>query len=971
MSGDAVHRGLFVPEVGNSLRTVIDRVSALRPGDHEVLDPHVAEGAAGHDAVVAAAGAEGIELGLCNPVFDQVLSGWRIFLDGPRGRDVVGGDRVAEDAERPGVEDIGDVAGGGREPVEERWILNVGRGLVPLVGRAGLAGNLAPLRVGGIEVTVKIVENLGLESEGQLILHLGLARPDVSQEDRIAVRIVPQRIAGEIQIHPAGQGVGHHQRRRHQEVGPDRTVHPRFEVAIARKDRGAHQVSLLDRRLDGGVKRTRVPDAGRAAVTDGLETELIEILLQAGPLQVVGHHPGARSKGGFHVGRNRQPFLIGFPGEKAGRQHDARVGGVGATRNGGDQDRAVLKVGVDRAECLAPLDLVRSRTVGDHLGPVALAFSGGQDLRGVCRDSGRRVHHHRKAGMAFIGAASEAAFRDGRLEERVEGLIEPRDVDAVLGALGAGHRRDDLREVQFQQVGIVALPLVRDAEHSLSFEVGLHRPAKFFAASRTAEVIDRLVVDREEAHGGAVFGGHVGDGGAIGQGQCLRARTEELHELADHSVGAQHLGDAKRQVGGGDSFRQVAVQVDAHHLGNQEGDRLTEHAGLGFDAAHAPAHHAETVDHGGVGVGSHQGVGVVDVLLLEDPLGEILEIDLVNDADSRGDHREGLEGLLAPLEELVALAVADELDFHVPVEGGLGPGEIDLHRVVDHQVDRYERLDRGRLRTLGDRRVAHGRQVNDGGYPREILQDDAGHRERDLVVPGGWGVPVGKVSDILLGHLLAIDIAEDRLEHDPDRNRETGEVGKPLLRQSRKRMELAFGAGAGGKTAERVHGWWLENRVGSRCSPSAALLVGSQGRAAAVRCEAGKVGKARGMSKNERSWASPGRRRGAQSVHETDLADRGGGTRGGGVLWEDEPNPRPHPRNGDRPGRRAGRTGAGARHLHAALQPVSRVGSPGKDRSRILARDRPPHGGQRQDRPVRGVRVASLPYGCPWHRPRS
>jgi len=28
--------------------------------------------------------------------------------------------------------------------------------------------------------------------------------------------------------------------------------------------------------------------------------------------------------------------------------------------------------------------------------------------------------------------------------------------------------------------------------------------------------------------------------------------------------------------------------------------RLAEHDGFGFDAAHAPAHHAEAVDHGGV-----------------------------------------------------------------------------------------------------------------------------------------------------------------------------------------------------------------------------------------------------------------------------------------------------------------------------------------------------------------------------------
>jgi hypothetical protein len=58
-----------------------------------------------------------------------------------------------------------------------------------------------------------------------------------------------------------------------------------------------------------------------------------------------------------------------------------------------------------------------------------------------------------------------------------------------------------------------------------------------------------------------------------------------------------------------------------------------------------------------VGVGPDEGIGVVDPgavvagagLAGEDALGEIFEIDLVDDADARGDDREGLEGLLAPL----------------------------------------------------------------------------------------------------------------------------------------------------------------------------------------------------------------------------------------------------------------------------------------------------------------------------------
>ena len=80
-------------------------------------------------------------------------------------------------------------------------------------------------------------------------------------------------------------------------------------------------------------------------------------------------------------------------------------------------------------------------------------------------------------------------------------------------------------------------------------------------------------------------------------------------------MGAEHFGDAQGEVGGGDALGELAVEVDADDFRDEEGDRLAEHAGFGLDAAHAPADDAEAVDHGGVGVGADEGVGVVDAVL--------------------------------------------------------------------------------------------------------------------------------------------------------------------------------------------------------------------------------------------------------------------------------------------------------------------------------------------------------------------
>jgi hypothetical protein len=52
-------------------------------------------------------------------------------------------------------------------------------------------------------------------------------------------------------------------------------------------------------------------------------------------------------------------------------------------------------------------------------------------------------------------------------------------------------------------------------------------------------------------------------------GSVLQAVAEELDELADHAVLAQHLGDGQHQVGGGGALGQLAGQLEADHLRDQ------------------------------------------------------------------------------------------------------------------------------------------------------------------------------------------------------------------------------------------------------------------------------------------------------------------------------------------------------------------------------------------------------------------
>ena len=217
-----------------------------------------------------------------------------------------------------------------------------------------------------------------------------------------------------------------------------------------------------------------------------------------------------------------------------------------------------------------------------------------------------------------------------------------------MGTLGTGDGGDDGREVEGKVIGVVDIAFLRDTPHFLGLEVVLDSAAEFLGTAGAAEVVDGLVIDGEEAHGGAVFGGHVGDGGAVWEAEGLGSGAVELDEFPDDAVGAEDFGDAEGEVGGGDAFGEVAVEADADDFGNEEGDGLAEHSCFSFDAADAPTDDAEAVDHGGVGVGADEGVGVEDVVFIENSFGEILEVDLVDDADSWRDDAEGFEGLLAP-----------------------------------------------------------------------------------------------------------------------------------------------------------------------------------------------------------------------------------------------------------------------------------------------------------------------------------
>ena len=117
---------------------------------------------------------------------------------------------------------------------------------------------------------------------------------------------------------------------------------------------------------------------------------------------------------------------------------------------------------------------------------------------------------------------------------------------------------------------------------------------------------------------------------------------------------------------------------------------------------------------------------------------------------------------------------------------------VDLNRVVDHQVDRDERVDLRRVGAELVDRVAHRRQVDDRRHPGEVLHQHPGRLERDLLRRLGVRVPGRDRLDVLGGDRVAVLEPQRVLQQDLERVRQPGDV--ELLLQGVEPVDLVLAA---------------------------------------------------------------------------------------------------------------------------------------------------------------------------------
>ena len=95
-----------------------------------------------------------------------------------------------------------------------------------------------------------------------------------------------------------------------------------------------------------------------------------------------------------------------------------------------------------------------------------------------------------------------------------------------------------VRQVQFQRVGEHRIGLPGSRNMPCAFRYASTSAMRCSVAAGQAQIVQRDLVDREEAAGRAVFRRHVADGGAVRQAEIVQAGAEEFDELADHALRA-------------------------------------------------------------------------------------------------------------------------------------------------------------------------------------------------------------------------------------------------------------------------------------------------------------------------------------------------------------------------------------------------------------------------------------------------
>ena len=157
----------------------------------------------------------------------------------------------------------------------------------------------------------------------------------------------------------------------------------------------------------------------------------------------------------------------------------------------------------------------------------------------------------------------------------------------------------------------------------------------------------------------------------------------------------------------------------------------------------------------------------------------------MDDAGGGGDDTKVVEGLLAPLQKFVTFTVALEFKFGIVVERQHTAKLVDLHRVVDDQVDRHQRVDLLGVPPHAGHGIAQRSQIDNTGNTGEVLQDHTSRFEGNLNLASSRRAPACDRFDRLWGDLEAVCLTQRSFEQNTDRKRQPTDRKAPPLQGSK------------------------------------------------------------------------------------------------------------------------------------------------------------------------------------------
>ena len=308
----------------------IQRERTLFAAEQLIFDANVRKGAARHHFIIPAPRAVLIEIVWRDIVLFEPFRGRTPFGDAARRRNVVGGDAVAEHAQHARVVNFLQRRERHFQIIKERRIGNIRRTFAPFVQFAARCGNRVPHRIAVEHIAVRFFKHLRVHCVGNRLRDFLLRGPNVAQENILAIFSNAERFSFQINVRRAGERVGDDERRRCEKICFDVRMHAPFKIAIARKHRRRDEIARVDGFSHRFGQRTRIADAGRAAVTDNIETKLFEIRQQSRFREIFMHHFGTGRHARFHVRLYLQTFLHRFFSDETRAHHHGRIARVRA-----------------------------------------------------------------------------------------------------------------------------------------------------------------------------------------------------------------------------------------------------------------------------------------------------------------------------------------------------------------------------------------------------------------------------------------------------------------------------------------------------------------------------------------------------------------------------------------------------------------------------------------------------------------